>query len=328
VARPLVLVASRFLLERRQEWDGGYELLSPEDIVAAGTGGGVVVGASGAGAARASGVASQVEVLVSTGDALDPRLVEALPHLKLVASFSTGYAGIDLAHLRSRGITLTSAAGVNAHDVADHAIALLLSWWHGIPRADNDVRAGKWKEGLAPRPSLRGKRAGIVGLGRIGEEIAARATALGLVVSWWGPRPKPDALYARADSLVALARDSDILFVASRAVPASAGQIDAEVLDALGAKGMLVNVSRGLLVDELALIRALETRTIAGAALDVFLHEPTAAAVWKRFDNVVLTPHIAGYTREAGVAMFGQLRENLRRYFAGEALLTPVADVL
>jgi phosphoglycerate dehydrogenase-like enzyme len=307
VARPLVLVASPFLLERRQEWDDGYELLGPGEIAARGDG---------------------VEVVVSSGEALDPKLIEALPNLKLVACFSTGYAGIDLAHLRSRGITLTSAAGVNAHDVADHAIALLLGWWHGIPRADANVRAGKWKERLAPRPSLRGRSAGIVGLGRIGEEIADRAHALGLSVRWWGPRPKPQAAHARAESLIELARQSDILFVASRAVPANAGQINRAVLKALGPQGVLVNVSRGLLVDEPALIHALETGAIAGAALDVFAQEPTDPHPWKRFENVVLSPHIAGYTREAGVAMFGQLRENLRRYFAGEALLTPVDDVL
>ena len=307
MARPLVLVASRFLLERRHEWDDGYELLGPDEISAA---------------------RDRVEVVVSAGEALDAALVDALPNLKLVACFSTGYAGIDLGHLRSRGITLTSAAGVNAHDVADHAIALLLAWWHGVPRADSNVRAGKWKGTLAPRSSLRGRCAGIVGLGRIGEEIARRAEALGLEVRWWGPRKKPSVVAARAESLIALARESDILFVASRAVPANAGQIDAAVLEALGPEGVLVNVSRGLLVDEPALLRALETRAIAGAALDVFAQEPTEPHRWAGFENVVLSPHIAGYTREAGVAMFGQLRENLRRYFAGEALLTPVEDVI
>jgi lactate dehydrogenase-like 2-hydroxyacid dehydrogenase len=312
MSRPVVLVASRFLVERCLEWDDGYEILGPADITSG----------------RLTGLQDRVEVIVSAGEPLERSLVETLPNLKLVACFSTGYAGIDLGHLRSRGIALTSAAGVNAHDVADHAIALMLAWWHGIPRAHENVRAGKWKEGLAPRPSLRGKRAGVVGLGRIGEEIASRAEAHGLSVRWWGPREKPGALYSRAESLIALARESDILFVASRAVPTNAGQINSAVLEALGADGVLVNVSRGLLVDESALIRALETHMIAGAALDVFAQEPTDPQKWQRFPNVILSPHIAGYTREAGVAMFGQLRENLRRYFAGEPLLTPVADAL
>ncbi|HVY81091.1 MAG TPA: NAD(P)-dependent oxidoreductase [Steroidobacteraceae bacterium] len=312
MARPAVLVVSRFLLDRRDEWDDHYDVLGPDAITAS----------------NWAQSASRVQVIVSAGEPLDRSLVDTLPNLKLVACFSTGYAGIDLAHLRARGIALTSAAGVNAHDVADHAIALCLAWWHGVPRADRNVRAGKWKEGLTPRPSLRGKRAGIVGLGRIGCEIARRAEALGLTVSWWGPREKPQAAYPRAASLAALARDSDILFVASRAVAANTGQIDSAVLTALGPDGLLVNVSRGFLVDERALLHALEAHIIAGAALDVFAHEPTASHVWERFDNVVLSPHIAGYTREAGVAMFGQLRENIRRHFAGEPLLSPVEDPL
>ena len=312
MARPIVLVASRLLIGQREQWDAGYEIVGPDEIAAG----------------LPPEIAAHIEVIVAGGGALDPNLVSALPNLRLVACFSTGYEGIDLAHLRSLGVALTTAGGVNAHDVADHAIALMLAWWHGIPAADRAVRDGKWREVLTPRPSLRGKRAGIVGLGRIGLQIAARAEALGLAVQWWGPRGKPDAGYARADSLLALSRDSDFLIVASRATAANAGQISGEILAALGPEGLLVNVSRGFLVDEPALIRALETGTIGGAALDVFAHEPPDANVWSRFSNVVLSPHIAGYTQEAGVAMFAQLRENLRRHFAGEALLTVVEDSL
>ena len=145
-------------------------------------------------------------------------------------------------------------------------------------------------------------------------------------MSWWGPRDKARTPYRRAKSVLALAQDSDILIVASRATAANTHQIAAAVLGALGADGLLVNVSRGSLVDEAALLRALETRTIAGAALDVFEHEPLDTQTWSRLDNVVLRPHLAGYTREAGLAMFAQLRENIRRYIAGEPLLTPVAD--
>jgi len=310
VATPTVLVASRFLLSRREDWDDGWRILGPDDIDA------------GLPADTAAGI----EVLVSDGDVLDRNLVEALPSLELVACFSTGYPGIDLRHLRLRGIALTTAAGVNAHDVADHAIALLLAWWHRIPAADRNVRDGSWRGRLTPRSSLRGKRVGIVGLGRIGLQIARRAEALGLSVTWCGPREKPGTGYARADSLMALARSSDILVVAIRATPANAGTINGEVLEALGPGGLLVNVSRGSVVDEAALVRALTLGTIAGAALDVFAQEPTNAQVWGRFENVVLSPHIAGYTQEAGVAMFGQLRENIRRHFAGQPLLTPVED--
>lgn len=296
-------------MRRREAWDDGYALVEPADV-----------------ASGAPELAGSIEVIVTSGDALDTRLLDALPNLKLVACWTTGYEGIDSAHLRARGIALTTAAGANAHDVADHAIALFLAWWHAVPRADRAVRDGRWRDGMAPRPSLRGKRAGVVGLGRIGMDIASRAEALGMAVAWWGPRAKPAARYPLAASLVALARDSDVLFVASRAMPANAGQIDREVLAALGADGVLVNVSRGFLVDEPALIAALEKRAIAGAALDVFAEEPVDASVWSRFDNVVLTPHTAGFTQEGGAAMFAQLRENIRRHFAGEPLLTPVGD--
>jgi phosphoglycerate dehydrogenase-like enzyme len=307
--RPAVLVASPFLMERRAEWNAGYALVTPEVLAAADP---VVP-------------ARSIEV-IATSETLNPALVASLPRLKLVACFSTGYGGIDVAQLRSRGIALTTAAGVNAHDVADHAIALALAWWHGIRSADRAVRDGAWRNGFAPRPSLRGRRAGIVGLGRIGEHIARRAETLGLSVSWWGPRDKPDALWPRARSLLDLARGSDILFVASRALPGNAGHIDRHILKALGSEGLLVNVSRGMLVDEDALREALEKRIIAGAALDVFAAEPPDARQWRDLDNVVLTPHVAGYTAEAGVALFGQLRENLRRYFAREPLLSPMED--
>ncbi|HEY6924294.1 MAG TPA: NAD(P)-dependent oxidoreductase [Steroidobacteraceae bacterium] len=307
---PTILVASRFLLSRREAWDDGWGILGPDDIDA---------GLSAEAAAR-------IEVIVSDGERLDRKLVEAIPNLKLVACFSTGYAGIDLQHLRSRRIAVTTAGGVNAHDVADHAMALLLAWWHRIPAADRNVRAGTWRDQLTPRPSLRGKRLGIVGLGRVGLQIARRAEALELTVTWWGPHEKPGTHYARAESPVTLAAVSDILIVAARATPANAGTINTEVMQALGPKGLLINVSRGFLVDEAALVGALRLGTIGGAALDVFAHEPTQAALWSRFENVVLSPHIAGYTEEAGIAMFGQLRENIRRHFAGAPLLSPVED--
>lgn len=310
--RPTVLVASRFLMSQREAWDDGYQLIGPDDL--------------DAGLPQSAGAVARVEVIVSDGEALDSRLVENLPNLKLVACFSTGYSGIDLGLLRSRGIMLTTAGGVNAHDVADHAIALMLAWWHGITAADRRVRDGSWRGSLAPRPSLHGKQIGIVGLGRIGLQVARRAEALGLRVGWWGPRDKPESGYARASDLICLARNSDILVVCARAIAANAGKIDREVLAALGPKGLLVNVSRGFLIDEPALVRALESGTIAGAALDVFAQEPADAQAWRRFDNVVLSPHIGGYTQEAGVAMFGQLRENIRRHFAGQPLLTPVED--
>lgn len=307
--QPAILIQSRFLMDRLGPLDVAARIFTPDDI------------ATGV----QTEVARSVEVLVSGGE-VSNALIDALPRLRLIACFSTGYAGIDIALLRARGIALTTAAGVNAHDVADHALALLLALWNGIPGADHLVREGHWRESLVPRRSLRGRSAGVVGLGRIGLAIARRLAAHDLAVSWYGPREKPGIDFIRAPSLLALAAQSDILIVSSLAVPENAGQIDATILGALGPQGVLVNVSRGFLVDEAALLVSLRSGGIAGAALDVFGQEPVDPALWKDIPNVVLTPHIAGYTREAGADLIGQVRENIRRYFRSEPLLSPVED--
>ena len=308
-----VIVAAQYLLDRQGAWNEGYDLHGPEAIAAG----------------LPPAVRDAAEVVVC-GGSLDMALVDMLPALKLVACFPTGIEGVDVAALAARGIAVTNAAGVNAHDVADHAMALFLARWHSVPAADRAVRqAGGWgafRQETGARPSLRGRHAGVLGLGRIGSDIAARAAAHGMEVRWWGPRAKPDAPYERCASLQALAGWADVLFVAGRAGSDNAGQVDAAVLAALGARGMLVNISRGLLVDEPALRAALADGTLGGAALDVFVEEPTDPAAWGPLgDEVVLTPHLGGFTQEAGRDMFGQLRENLRRHFAGEPLLTPVS---
>ena len=308
MAVPGILIISEFLIDRLKEWAPPDCRLYGPDTITSG---------------MPTDLASSVEIVICGGE-LANVLVDALPRLGLVACFSTGYAGIDLKHLSERGIALTTAAGVNAHDVADHAVALLLGWRHGLIRADRHVREGKWRDGLVPRHSLRGRHAGIVGLGRIGQATARRLVALEMIVSWWGPRDKVGAEFARTASLEALAAQSDVLIVTSRGDPASAGQIDAGVLHALGPEGLLINVSRGFLVDEAALIAALQAGTVGGAALDVFLDEPTDPALWSSLDNVLLSPHIAGYTREAGARMLFQLKTNVERYLRGERLLTQV----
>jgi len=309
LTKPDILVIGRYLAQRQADWGPDYQLhvfdSPPHDVPRE--------------------IAASVEVVVCGGD-LPNDLVDLLPRLKLVACFSTGYAGIDLSHLRKRGVQLTNGAGVNAHDVADHAIALFLGWWHSIPTGDRLIRSGGWREKIAPRQSLRGRHAGVIGLGRIGMAIAHRLQSHEMKVRWWGPRDKPDAGLERAESLMELARWSDVLFIATRAVPANEHQINADVLKTLGPQGVIVNISRGFLMDETALISALQNGAIAGAALDVFDSEPTDGALWADLSNVLLSPHVAGFTREGGADLIAQLRENVRRYFAGEALLTPVND--
>lgn len=307
MTRPTVLLYGPMMAARRAEWAEMFDVIIAERATP-----------------LPDDIAHTIEV-VASGDQLPNPVVDALPALKLVACFSTGYSGIDLAHLHQRGVTLTTGAGVNAHDVADHAIALLLALWHRIPAADAKMRQGGWREMSDARPSLRGRRAGIVGLGRIGSAIAVRLAAHEIDVQWWGPNPKPETAFERAPTLLALAERSDILIVASHAAPENARQIDASVLRALGPAGVLVNISRGSLVDEPALIDALTKGELGGAALDVFEQEPLGdREIWSNFDNVVLTPHVAGFTIEGGQDLRRQQLENVRRHFANEPLLTPV----
>ena len=310
-AAPLqkVLIHGPHLERLREDWKGRYEFHVLREFADART--------------FLDGVGQEIEVIISDGSSIPEPLLTGMGRLRLVACFSTGHAGIDAAVLRARGIALTTAAGVNAHDVADHAITLALSAWHGILRADATVRSGRWREDLRPRASLRARRAGILGLGRIGSAIAARLSALEMVVAWYGPNAKPDVPHARTRSLLELASRSDILFVSCRPTAANRHLVGERVFEALGPEGIVVNVSRGSLVDEEALIRSLRAGRLGGAALDVFADEPTPQERWRGVPNVTLTPHIAGYTREAGVAMMQLLWENVRRYFAGEPLLTP-----
>jgi len=274
-----------------------------------------------------AGVESQIQALIVAGEfELDKALVERLPNLKLIACFTSGYDRIDVAWCRARGLPVTHAPAVNHEDVADHAIGLILSARRQITAGDQALRAGDWTpESKTITPSLKDQRVGIVGLGLIGEAVARRAEVLRMGVRWWGPRDKP-APWPRADSLIALARDSDILVVACRADDSNVGLISREVIAALGPSGLLVNVARGQLVDEPALIDALKSGILGQAALDVFTDEPVESALWADVPNTVLTPHTAGATTEAVQGMLMLLLRNLAAVFAGEPLVTPVPD--
>lgn len=270
---------------------------------------------------------SQIEALVVAGEfELDKALIERLPNLKLIACFTSGYDRIDVAWCRARGLPVTHAPAVNHEDVADHAIGLILSARRQIAAGDRALRAGGWTpEAKTITPSLKDQRVGIVGLGLIGVAVARRAEALRMSVRWWAPRDKP-APWPRADSLVDLAKQSDILVVACRADETNVGLISREVIAALGPSGLLVNVARGQLVDEPGLIDALRSGTLGQAALDVFTDEPVDVALWGDVPNTVLTPHTAGATTEAVQGMLMLLLRNLAAVFADEPLVTPVPD--
>lgn len=269
----------------------------------------------------------RVRALLHAGEAtLTPEFLQGFPNLGLIAVMTAGYEGVDAPWCRAHGIEVTHAKGLNADDVADHAIGLLIAAWRNIVVGDRVVREDRWRndDRISAQPGLGGRRLGIVGLGAIGEAVARRAEACRLQVSWWGPRPKP-APWPRAESLLRLAEDSDILVIAARADASNRGLISRQVIEAVGPQGLIVNVARGSLVDEDALIAALKAGRLGRAALDVFAVEPPPPGRWADVPNTVLTPHTAGGGSESVRRMVAQAIDNVARFLAGGAVASPVA---
>lgn len=273
------------------------------------------------------GPGQSIRAIVHAGEmALSRDMLAEMPRLGLIACVSVGYDGVDVPWCKAHGVAVTHSTGLNAADVADHAVGLVLAAWRGIVEGDQRLRAGRWShaERMAPRHGLRGRKAGIVGLGHIGEAVARRLSAFDMNVAWWAPRLK-EADYPRAESLMALARESDVLVVCARPDDSNRHLINKAVIEAVGPQGLIVNVARGSLIDEGALIAALRSGSLGMAALDVFETEPTPASRWADVPRTVLTPHTAGATLDSIPAMVSLTLENLRRYFHGEPLATPVA---
>ncbi|WP_420143116.1 2-hydroxyacid dehydrogenase [Sphingobium sp.] len=270
-----------------------------------------------------------VDALVWAGEfPLTRDLLDAMPRLSLIACFTVGYDGVDLDLARQRDIAVAHAGNANAEDVADHAIGLMLAHRRWIVEGDRQLRAGQWTIETKTRTrSMGGARLGIVGMGAIGIAVAQRAQAMKMAIGWWGPREKPALSWPRAASLEQLARDSDILLIAARADDSNRGMIDRRIIDALGPEGLLVNVARGQLVDEIALVDALRSKRLGGAALDVFDPEPTDPQRWADLPNVVLTPHTGGATHEAVGRMAQTLMANLAAHFAGQPMPSPVMEL-
>jgi hydroxypyruvate reductase len=276
-------------------------------------------------AAAIRAVAPGIRALVtnSTGGA-SRELIAALPKLEIIALFSVGYEGIDFAAAAERGIPVTNAPGVNAGSVADLALGLMLAAQREIPLRDRQIRAGRFEDARALTHTLEGKRLGLLGLGNIGRAVATRAAAFGMTVGYSKPTRAADSPYRWFESAEALAAASDFLVVCTPGGPATRHLVNARVLEALGPEGYLVNVARGSIVDQQALIEALERRAVAGAALDVYEDEPNVPERLRRLDNAVLMPHVAGFTHEAFRAAVDLVRANLRAHFAAQPLLTPV----
>jgi lactate dehydrogenase-like 2-hydroxyacid dehydrogenase len=245
---------------------------------------------------------------------VDAALLDALPRLEVVAVHGVGHDGIDTAALAARGIALAITAGVLTDDVADLAIGLWLAVERRIAANDRAVRDGGWSVPLARRAS--GRRIGIYGLGAIGRAIAARAAPFAGEILYHTRSAKDDAPWRFVADLRTLAGESDVLMLAAAPNPDNVGAVDAAVLAALGPDGVLVNIARGALVDQPALIAALEAGTIAGAGLDVFADEPDVPAGLMR-DDVVLSSHQGSATVEARAAMAAMVLANLTAHFAG-----------
>jgi len=272
-------------------------------------------------------LAPSVRALVASGEAKVSReLLSQLPAVKLVSVFGVGYDGVDLVAARERGVTITNTPDVLTDDVADLAMGLLISVAREILAADSYLRGGHWAEGpfrLARKVS--GARLGIVGLGRIGAAIARRAQAFDMRIAYTARTRKPGVAFEFYPDPASLAANVDFLVVATPGGPATRGLVDARVLEALGPNGVLINVARGSVVDEVALVAALRAGRIRAAGLDVFADEPNVPAELAAMERVVLTPHIASGTLQTRTAMADLAFANLEAFFAGKPLLTPVS---
>jgi lactate dehydrogenase-like 2-hydroxyacid dehydrogenase len=250
-AKPLVLICYDLLLSLRSMIEAqGYEVALSWEMT--------------------PDQATRAQAIIHAGEyPLTPEFLLSLPALKLIANVSAGYDGVDVPWCRAHGVEVTHSRGLNADDVADQAIGLLIAGWRNIVIGDAQVRGGRWNNQarLTPGPGLKGRRLGIMGLGHIGEAVAVRGEAFGMQVAWWGPNPKPQARWPRAETLLALAQDSDILVVACRADASNAKAVSAQVIEAVGPQGMIVNVSRGSVIDEDALIAARKAGTLGKAGL-------------------------------------------------------------
>ena len=275
-------------------------------------------------------LAPRIVGVAGTGEALVPRsLLAQLPQAKVVSVFGVGYDGVDLDAAIEFGIPVTHTPDVLTDDVADLAMGLVLSVGRAIPQADQFVRAGRWPSGpIALARKVSGARIGIVGLGRIGKAIAQRAKAFGMSIAYTARSAKPDSGFTFFPSTVELAAHVDFLVAITPGGAGTRHLINAQVLQALGPRGFLINVARGSVVDESALIEALQQGTIAGAGLDVFAQEPhVPEALWS-LSNVVLTPHMASATTETRQAMADLAFANMQAGISGQPLRTPVPECM
>lgn len=268
-------------------------------------------------------------VAIASGShvACDPALMGRFPGLKIVSSFGVGYDHVDAAWAGENGIVVTNTPDVLNEEVADTALGLLLCTMRQLPQVDRYLRAGKWLDKPYPlTATLRDRKVGILGLGRIGKAIARRLEAFGLPVVYHGRSEQKDVAYRYYPSLVDMARDVNVLMIVAPGGAATSGIVNKEVLEALGPDGVVINVGRGTVVDEPALVEALKAKAILSAGLDVFEDEPKVPAELIEMDHVVLFPHVGSASHHTRNAMAQLVVDNLISWLDGKGPLTPVAE--
>ena len=255
---------------------------------------------------------------------ITPEEMAAMPNVELVCCMGAGYEGLPLELLKSRGIATANGAGTNDDCVADHAFGLLIGIVRGMRTLDIQCRAGVWREAIPHPPNVSGKKLGIFGLGTIGQKIAKRAAGFDMPVGYHNRKPREGVPHRYFDSLPDLAGWCDVLVCATPGGPATRHVVNAQVLDALGPQGFLVNISRGSVVDTETLAAALREKRIAGAGLDVYESEPRRPEALIGLDNVLLTPHLAGWSPEATQASVDRFMANAEGHFAGRGVVSPI----
>jgi lactate dehydrogenase-like 2-hydroxyacid dehydrogenase len=269
---------------------------------------------------------SYESILIRSNTQLPTQLLARLPTVRMVATCGVGYDNLPLDYLKAKGIKASNTPGVLNDAVCELAIGMLFGLLRRIPQAHEFVKSSAWSKGLfTVATTLAGKQVGIAGMGRIGQDLAKRLEPFKVKLAYTGPTQK-ELPYEYFPDIKSLARASDVLFLACPANPETEKMIDAEVLEALGPKGYLINIARGSVVDEAALLVALQQKKIAGAALDVFENEPNPNAQFLNIDNVLLTPHIGSATSETRQLMTNLAIDNLEAFYNQQPLLTEVKN--
>lgn len=273
-------------------------------------------------------IAPQIRAIAASGESKVPAsLIDQLPALEIISVFGVGYDGVDVAAAKARGVMVTHTPNVLNDDVADLAMGLMLAAARQLPASDRYVKEGKWPTGPMPLArKVSGARLGLVGIGRIGQAIAQRALAFNMSVAYTARSAKADLPFKYVASAEALAAESDYLVVITPGGAGTRKLINAEVLKALGTKGILINVARGSVVDEAALIEALQNGVIGGAGLDVFENEPNVPEALRALPHVVLAPHIGSATTQTRQAMADLAFNNLKSHFDHKTVHTPVPE--